>query len=241
MVFDFFFCTSSRKSIFLGMVILSLNTSALTVWADETSQPSEMTPETTEVAEELDIRVPRYQQIKPNVAVQVTVSPKAFDGPRTASSAASGVELRGASLQIEYQPEKFQKYGIWSVGGGLGLYRPVPSTATRSFVGTWSASALIRYQLRYFREQPIVPVLSYQLEHLRYSMNGRSGSFLAHGPAVGIWILLNVIDSDSAATFYAESKVCRSYLVAELRKTAGSDRNLRLEGNSYFFGLRFEL
>ena len=47
-------------------------------------------------------------------------------------------------------------------------------------------------------------------------------------------------DPDSAATFFSDYSVARSYLVAELHMTTGSDSNLSFSGNTYYFGMRVE-
>jgi hypothetical protein len=63
---------------------------------------------------------------------------------------------------------------------------------------------------------------------------------MAYGGFAGMMFLLNALDSDSAAGFYSNWGVKRSYLTAEFKGYAGHDTFLDLGGSSLFFGVRIE-
>ncbi|MCC7441086.1 MAG: hypothetical protein IT285_05615, partial [Bdellovibrionales bacterium] len=60
------------------------------------------------------------------------------------------------------------------------------------------------------------------------------------GPFFGAWFLLNVADQESAASFFSDYGVSRSYLVGEMHLASGEDENIRVAGSALYFGLRVE-
>lgn len=216
------------------------------VTASPTPLPSTPTPSPVPSANgqvNYNPRIPLYQQLRPKWAIALVGSGKGLGGVEGIPNA-GGAKIRGLSLQFEYQPAFIQSYGVLSFGTALSSYPTFPNL---SYFGNrfpfWSVGGQIRYQARYFREQPIVPYVGYEAERLFYKLSsgGPSGNFTLNGPVVGGMLLLNIVDSGGAAAFYANYRVCRSYLVAELRSLTGGDGTVNLDENSLFFGLRFEL
>ena len=183
-----------------------------------------------------------YQLSHPHWGLEISGTLKAFGGAdltNQANPAASAF-----SVQADYQPEALQSIGVVGFGPAAQLYT-LPAGITQNAVGVWSIGGQIRYQARFFREQPIVPTVAYSLEELTYFFNGTSGSgaqgsLLTSGITLGAWLLLNIFEPENSAEFHYNYGVSRSYLVAELRSLSGSDANLNIGGQSFYFGLRFE-
>jgi hypothetical protein len=84
-------------------------------------------------------------------------------------------------------------------------------------------------------------MVGYQAESLAYrGALGEADRLWLRGPFVGAMFLLNVLDRETAASFYDNVGVSRSYLVAELRQLAGADERISINERSLFFGLRIE-
>lgn len=187
-------------------------------------------------------RYPLYQRVRPKWAFEAAGSWRALGG---SSSRIPGLgttsNVYAVSLQFEYQPPILQVLGVVSLGPSLTLY-PIPGGAvTSGMLGLWSGGGQIRYQARYFREQPIVPMVGYSMEYVSYSFrSGATGRMLAKGPFFGGMFLLNVVEPSSAAEMFVNFEIARSYLVAEYRMLSGTDSDLSLSGSSIFVGLRLE-
>lgn len=194
--------------------------------------------------ENLELDVPPHQLIRPAVGIEIAASYATGSALPSAADIASseGEKAHQVSLQIEYQPTFLQDAGVFGIGIS-GAVNPVkPGGITKNAASIYSVGGQFRYQLKYFRNQPVVPMAGYAAEYWRYSLaDDSSGSFLAQGPVVGAWILLNFIDPASATQFYLNHGVVRSYLVAEMRLLSGGDSNVQASGKAYFFGLRFEI
>jgi hypothetical protein len=185
-------------------------------------------------------QTPHFQLLPPEMGLELAVSPNAF-GRHALVSQQGDSPLYGASLQVEYQPSFFQRYGILSVGMAFNGYPGFKSEISPAVMALWSIGAQIRYQARYFLEQPVVPMVAYSGEWLNYQFTGGpTGKLIAGGPSVGLWFLLNILEPTSAAQMYLSSGILRSYLVAEYRMLTGNDSNIALSGGSYYGGFRFE-
>ena len=185
---------------------------------------------------------------RPNFAFQLEGSMNAFGGS-TISPAEQGVTSKAALIEAEYQPSFLQGLGVLGIGPSIGMY---PTTG--GVVGTgqqvvngptsiWEVGGQVRYQFRYVTEQMIVPFVGYNYQRLHYNINqggGNSGLNIAGGSA-GLSVLLNRLDETAALDLYRNTGISRLYLVAELKNLQGSDDNVAIAGNSFFFGIRCEL
>jgi hypothetical protein len=200
-------------------------------------------PPVEPVVDSTDInpRIPYYQQIRPQWGVELGGAAQSL-GDSPSIPDLGDAKLRAISLRFEYQPSFLQGLGVFSLGPSLTAYPVIPKTSlTRPIVGIWSVGGQIRYQARYFREQPIVPVAGYSYERLSYSLaSGTQGSFITKGAFFGGMLLLNIFDPGTTAQFFLNYKVTKSYLLAELHTYSGGDSNITVSGRSVFFGLRFE-
>ena len=203
---------------FLSLVWLSLIFSGLPCFA----------------AESANSHVPFYQNENPLWGLELSGSLNAFAGGTLISTLGLD-KVRSASLEFEFQPPFVQKIGVIALGPSFQLY---PSG---SLANIWSVGGQVHYQARFFREQPLVPLMGYRLEYWNYRSSTISPShFIAQGPFFGALFLLNVLEPESASEFFINFGILRSYLVAELRYLTGNDNQISLDGKSYYFGLRFE-
>jgi hypothetical protein len=188
-----------------------------------------------------DSRIPAFTLTRPNWALQLSGTARAFAGQDVLADQ-QGRSVRAGSVSMSYQPGWFQGLGVFSLGltGGLNYMSDSSSVLSRAW-SIWQMGGEVRYQLRYFREQPLVPFLGYEAGLLSYRLqSGASGRPVVQGPVYGLMILLNFFEPDAAAEFYIRQGVSRTYLVAEAKSLTGSDSSISISGRTYFFGLRFE-
>lgn len=186
--------------------------------------------------------IPKYQRNKPQWAYQLSGSVNALG-----SENFFPIETGGVSVQFEFQPRFIQKFGILGLGLNLNAYylsagSGFPTPALPIPFGIFSGGGQVRYQLRYLREQAIVPFGGYTAEYAYYNLTSGSGTYWAHGPLVGGMILLNIFEPSAAAEMYADTDISRTYLTTEVRFISGGDGVVNVPmGPSVYVGLRFEL
>ena len=228
------------KKVRDALLCVSLAVFAASVQTDARAEDETSAGPSGQSEEAVDLRIPRYEFERPKWGIHIAVSNRVFPDHDTASLTPTSFDraaIRAFSLQFDYQPQALQKFGIFGVGPSLAMY-PIPG-GKRPW-NLWSGGLQARYQARFFREQPVVPYVGYQAEYWSYLVDGYSGRTLVKGPVFGVALLLNWIDRPTTNDFYTEYGVSRSYLFAEMRILSGKDTNIRIQGNSYFFGLRFE-
>lgn len=187
-----------------------------------------------------DDEIPAYEKVKPKWALELTYAQNTFTKSPTIAN--SSVSIQGASIIFEYQPPFVQKYGVLGLGAMASVYNVSPSSVlTQSLLSFFSAGAQIRYQAKYFREQPVVPYFGYGFEYFEYQfINANWSNFIRSGPIVGIMFLINAFDHDSAHELFVDSGIARTYIVAETRGSSSGDQTLAISPLDWFFGIRFE-
>ncbi len=238
---------SSQRSLFwISSLVLGIFLSQVT-FADEDSADLPDTTDSPEVKIEpespkkvLKSKSRSYQDLRPNWAFEFTSSFRALR--EQAFFVQQGDKPAYAfSLHFDYQPDFLQDLGVLGIGPSVAAYPFFGAGITNGIFSVWSAGGQIRYQARYFKNQPLVPVVAYSFENLTYHfIESTSGSLLLKGPTLGIWFFLNILEPSSASQSYIENGILRSYLVLEMRSLSGSDNNFSISGNTYYFGLRFE-
>ncbi|OFZ79533.1 MAG: hypothetical protein A2583_10125 [Bdellovibrionales bacterium RIFOXYD1_FULL_53_11] len=206
--------------------------------------PAASPAQTSSNKSEYNPRIPIYQRVKPEWAFEFDFSMRPLGGANTMPGVNPG-KLKTFKLSFEYQPQFIleQKYGIIGIGASMGFYPLLPTAdgVTKNFLAIRSLGGQARYQLRFFREQPLVPYAGYRMDYWNYGlMNKSGGSFLVKGPFFGGMILLNFIDQDSASEFYVNYEICRSYIIAEYQMMSWSHRG-EFSEKTLTAGLRFEL
>ena len=198
--------------------------------------------ETSFRRDDFDPRVPGYQRARPQWAVEVAGSLSALGGSPSIPNLGTS-KIRATSIAFEFQPAFFQSLGVLGFGPSISAYPVLPGTTlvNKGFLSLVSGGGQVRYQARFFREQWIVPVVGYETQYFHYRLaSGSTGNFTMNGPFFGGMLLLNVLDPSTAAEFYVDSGVSRSYLVAELRTSTGHDDNISIDGRSFYLGVRVE-
>lgn len=177
---------------------------------------------------ERDRRYPYVQTARPKWALELTGG---FALP------GGSFAMGGGALRAEWQPPWTQAGGILSIGPALDY--------TLGLLGG-GIGGVIRYQARYFRNQPIVPfggytALCYISSTSLADPTAQLSASLVHGPFVGGQIFLNFFDQDAASEFYVDFGILRSYLIAEVRFLQGIAAGLPTANSpTYYAGLRFE-
>jgi hypothetical protein len=186
-----------------------------------------------------DPRVPKYHYTKPNWGFQLGFS---MDSLGKQLLVASQTETAKAiQMEFDYQPAFLQSMGVFGIGPTIAFYPIFATSVAESPFSLWSVGAHVRYQARFFRQQPVVPVVGYSLDYFTYRfVSASNGSMILQGPVFGVWVFLNMFEPSSAAQLYIDYKISRSYFVAEMKIQSGSDANISISGSSLYFGLRFE-
>ena len=182
-----------------------------------------------------------YQNKRPSFGLQFTIAPEAFSNNKLSTFQGSS-SISGLEMAFSYQPSFLQDYGILGIGPILGVY-PIfaNSELTANFASIWSWGGHVQYQARYFHQQVIVPVLGYEVRQTAYHFISESyGKILVHGPKVGLWFFLNVLDPRSATHFYLSTGVLRTYLLLDALYERGINSSLSIRDWTYKIGLRVE-
>jgi hypothetical protein len=185
--------------------------------------------------------IPTDRRDRPQWAFQFAGSPSAFDGQSMVAGHPDAESLAFA-LGFEYQPTFIQKFGTLGIGPILSAY-PVSQLrgVTSGFFSVWSAGLQARYQLRYWHNQWLVPVVGYEADRMRYSFTTGSAGYLnLSGPLAGLELHLNSLVPSSADDFYSATGISHTYFVAEARNLEGSDSVVSPSGLSWYLGMRME-
>jgi hypothetical protein len=191
--------------------------------------------------------VPPYQLARPNWAFELSAAGNALGSSGFAPEQA-GDPCRALQLQFEYQPSFIQSIGVLGIGLTGAIY-PItvagdlaPDTnVVNGVASVWSVGAEVRYQARFFREQPVVPVGGFEADWLHYHFtDSQAGSPVISGPFAGLMVLLNIFEPTVAAEAYITQGIARSYLVVEYKLLSGSDSLVSVSGGEFYAGFRLE-
>lgn len=151
--------------------------------------------------------------------------------------------LHSIQASFEFQPQILQSFGVLGIGADFGLHPPSTSgMSAPSVTFSWNFGSHLRYQARFVQEQLLVPYLAYGASYWMYRIrSGEVGGLLVHGPSIGLEFLLNAIDTKSAARFFSDYGVSRTYIVVDGSWATGSAGSVLLSARSFYFGLRFEM
>ena len=144
----------------------------------------------------------------------------------------------------------FQKSGLFSLGLQYGSF-PVSSTATNASGNSipypnylsQMGGVQFRYQLRYWTNQLIVPVVGIDLDYYDLVIGGGiedRATGITVGANFGLMINLGAIDVDTARDAYQTIQMTRTYLTLELHPTSISATNVSYSGTLFYMGLRLE-
>lgn len=177
----------------------------------------------------------------PSWGLMLGFAPHTFTkAPQVASSS---VSIYATSVGVDYELPLPPRLGILGVGATASLFFVTPpDVLTNQGQLFASAGLLVRYQARYFDDQPFVPYLGYGDEFIHYHfVNGGSQNLEELGPLVGLMFLLNTLDPRSADELRRSSGILRSYFFIEARGTTSGDTTIPFSPAAWYFGLRLEL
>ncbi len=214
------------------------------ITASPTTPPASALPEGTAVATSSENysleNLPPHQLHRPSQGFGLNYSGGSTQGSGSALDR-PGQRYRSFAIDWEYQPTAIQAGGVLGIGTRFEILPESSATdlGPRRLKDFWVGTQL-RYQLRYFREQPILVEFLYSLGARSHSGDRGDSWLLTHGPGLGAWFLLNAIDQSLSRSFYQNVGVSRTYLTAEWRRSYGRNASYRLDEQSLHFGLRFE-
>jgi|GEM_PF-2691681 len=153
-------------------------------------------------------------------------------------------DVNNFGMGLEYEPKALQHFGVIDLGPSLNLYFLQPEgDLTKNAFSIYSLGFSVKYQLRFWSGQPIVPFVGYEAQEIHYSFQDASlgaGWTTASGPTFGALIFLNWMEPEAAHNLWSETGIRRSYLVAELKSLTSSNEVLTTVGQAIYFGLRLE-
>jgi hypothetical protein len=197
-------------------------------------------------------RIPKWDAEYPNWSMELSGTLSALGGTdyNLPLLGAGGTQFRSYQVEasFEWLPKEVQPYGVLSAGLRGAIFPMASQVHTSSIFSLFSVGGLLRYQLRYFGQQWIVPYGSVGIDYFQFAFKTATtgqGSKWLFVPVAGISILLNAIDRLTTRDLHSMTGLRRFYLFGEFRffpSTFGSrgTHQIRLSGNSFHFGLRVE-
>lgn len=138
----------------------------------------------------------------------------------------------------------WQTLGIFSVGPQLAILNlRAPVVGTVSDPLNVMLGATIRYQLKFIKNQPIVPTVALSWDYYRLKS---AFPVAPHATGNGIsfsgGVLLNLgwIDRETAKEAFQSLGMTRAYLSAEVQSTAFKNTVFSRDALFFLFGIRFE-
>ena len=194
--------------------------------------------------------IPLYLRENPNFGFQMDFSMNGLGGNQTLYNGVKSNNTSAGRFQFEWEPSAIQRIGVLSLGPMVAVYpmggQNAPADGRFSL---WSFGGQVRYQARFFKEQIIVPFVEFGMQRLSYrlipsipgnALSNPHGTMLIGTQSLGGMILLDWFSHAEGSAFFDDCGVRRTYLLAEIQKPQGSNKDILLAGHSYFFGLRFE-
>jgi hypothetical protein len=179
-----------------------------------------------------DPSIPWYQSLKSSWGVQFRTGFRNFP----AAGAAGNLFQISADWVVP-----FQRAGIFSIGPTLGGVKDLPVGITSQSV--LMAGGLLRYQLKIFKNQPVVPTAALGFDHYRIP----NGAPLAQMPdgnqmsfSYGIMLNLSWIDQVTARDAYQSLGMTKAYLTAEVLQTNYENAVFAGSPVFYLFGIKLE-
>jgi hypothetical protein len=138
----------------------------------------------------------------------------------------------------------WQSIGAFSIGPNLALFNPeLTPAAISSSPLNLMAGVTLRYQAKWFLNQPVVPTASvawnyHRLKSAFVVAPYATGSGVS--VAAGLLLHLGWIDRHTAKEAFQSLGMTRAYLSLELEKTNFQNQVFSLDALFYLFGVRFE-
>jgi len=182
-----------------------------------------------------DPTIPWYQSVKSQWGIQLRMAQNRFPIQEGNGNL--------YQLGIEWMVP-FQKIGIFSIGVNGGFLKLVaPTTSLSNNLFNPIVGGQVRYQLKFFSNQPIVPTGAvtydyYQLKNSSPVATNASGSQL--GLSYGLMLNLSWIDQVTARGAYQSLGLTKFYLTGEIFQSEFTNAVFYLNSKFYLFGIRAE-
>lgn|GEM_PF-1794605 len=180
-----------------------------------------------------DPSIPWYQSLRSRWGLQFRTGIRNF--PSTQAS--------GNLYQVAFEwMIPFQKAGILSLGGAFGGIHNLQIGFTNQSISPM-VGGLIRYQLKVFKNQPIVPTAAVTYDYYRIPNGGpfaQVPSGTLTGFSYGLMLNLTWIDQVTARDAYRSLGLTKAYLTAEISQPEFKNSVFVLKPTFYLFGLRME-
>jgi hypothetical protein len=174
-----------------------------------------------------------------------------FSREELAKPAKVGVELSTlvrlnnthTSARVEYTPAFPTPHpiGVIGIGGQISSADTTGNARLKNMSG-FGFGGYLRYQFKYFKDQPLVPYGGYLLERRSYVPYTRDMTWSnLRAPFVGMEFLLNPLDMAGARSLYESVGIRRSYLFGELRHNYRHTSNVEMRNYVIFMGVRVEI
>jgi hypothetical protein len=172
-----------------------------------------------------------------------------YDTAANGSQTPANPSVSAIGIMFDYQPNFLKFFGIFDFGvsGAINPIFPTPNNTVTGLLAGATVGGQIRYQLNYFKNQPLIPIVGYFADWMTYGFTALNtsnqtinGAIVVKGPLVGAWLLLNWIEPSSSRDMYLNTGISRTYFTFEMRQMSGSSGTLTITGQTYLFGLRFE-
>ncbi len=183
-----------------------------------------------------DPNVPWYQALSPSWAVHLRA---AISGLPSAGN--GNLYQAGLEWLIPWQ-----KLGVFSIGANLGIL-PLEGPAESPLSGSNLMNAFVggqlRYQLKVFHNQILVPTATVSYDYYRLKLRTAnidyvSGSQMGYG--FGAMLNLGWIDPVTSRGAYQALGLTRFYVTAELFQSPFANFAFSLNSRFYLFGIRAE-
>jgi len=183
-----------------------------------------------------DPNLPWYQSLKSNWGIQI----------RTGINGFPSADGNGNLYLFSYEwMIPFQKAGIFSLGANLGLLplqAPTTSIVSSNLLNPF-VGAQLRYQLKVFKNQPLVPTGALTYDYYRIKNNNPVLNFVSGfqiGYSFGLMLNLTWIDQMTARDAHRSIGLTKAYLTAEIFQSEFQNAAFYLNSRFYLFGLRTE-
>ncbi|NDG83782.1 MAG: hypothetical protein EBX52_01940 [Proteobacteria bacterium] len=182
-----------------------------------------------------DPSIPWYQSIRPRWGFQIRLAPHGFP----VKSGNGDLYQFGMEWLAPYQ-----KLGIFSLGANAGflkLYAPDTSLATTFFNPI--VGGQLRYQLKFFSNQPIVPTGSLTYDYYQLKNNAPVPAHASGGQmgySLGLMLNLSWIDPITSRGAYLSLGLTKFYLTAEMFRSKFKNGVFQLDSKFYLLGIRAE-
>lgn len=183
-----------------------------------------------------DPSVPWYQALSPSWSVHLKTAIAGFSGAGNGNLYQMGLEWL----------IPWQKLGVFSIGTNFGilpLEGPIGSPLSGSNLLNAFVGGQLRYQLKVFNNQILVPTATLTYDYYRLKLANPAIDYVSGsqmGMGFGAMLNLGWIDPITSRGAYQALGLTRFYLTAEIFQSKFENFAFNLNSRFYLFGIRAE-